>query len=308
MENQDFTTHFTVNKSPREVYHAINNIRGWWSENIEGATDQLNSTFRYHYQDVHKSAIKITVLVPGSKVVWHILENFFKFTKDENEWTGTDIIFDISEQDGKTNLTFTHKGLIPTYECFELCRDAWTHYIQGSLKELITTGKGSPTPKEENVDQEIPSSDQSDSPVSYGIYHRLRIDVPVETVYYAITTQKGLAGWWTPDTTAQAVTGTILTFAFGPDYYTEMKVEELHPYDKVKWTCLKAQEEWIGTTITFDLDPHVKGTVLNFRHDNWKGYTREFAGCNYAWALFLRSLKLLCETGKGLPYPEFDKH
>lgn len=305
MKNQDFTTRFSVDQTPKEVFNAINNVRGWWSENIEGDTDKLNSEFKYHYQDVHRAQMKITELIPGQKIVWHVQQNHFKFTKDEKEWTGTDIVFDIHEKQGKTIVDFTHKGLVPAYECFDLCKDAWTHYIQGSLKELITSGKGSPTPEENDVSAQTAAAP---SGTSISICHRLRIDVPVETVFNAVTTQEGLSAWWTPDTKARPEVGSMLRFGFGPDYFKELRVEELHHYDKVKWLCLKAQEEWIGTTISFDMEPHPKGTVLNFHHDNWKAYTHEFAGCSYAWALFLRSLKLLCETGKGLPYPEFDKH
>jgi hypothetical protein len=85
--------------------------------------------------------------IPDKKVVWLVLENHFKFTKDQTEWTGTDIIFDIAEKDGKTQLTFTHKGLNAACECYQICHDAWTHYIQESLKNLILTGKGNATPK-----------------------------------------------------------------------------------------------------------------------------------------------------------------
>jgi len=305
MQSQDFTTHFTVDQPAEKVFDAITNVREWWSENIDGDTKKLNSTFTYHYQDVHRSKMKITQLVHGQKIVWHVLENHFKFTKDENEWTGTDVIFEITEKNGKTTLTFTHKGLVPSYECFDLCKDAWTHYIQGSLKALITTGAGSPTPREDEAPAAPSDTDSPHNRIS--VYHRLRIHAPMETVFHAITTQQGLAGWWTPDTIAQPEVGSILRFGFDANYFKEMRVEELHHYDKVRWVCLKAQEEWIGTTINFELEAHVKGTVLSFHHDNWKAYTNEFAGCSYAWALFLRSLKLLCETGKGLPYPEFDK-
>lgn len=148
MNNQDFKTTLVVDATPREVFDAVNNVRGWWSENIEGDTDRLDATFSYHYQDVHRSKMKIAELVPGKKVAWHVRDNYFKFTKDKSEWIGTEVIFDISERDGKTQLLFTHRGLVPAYECFDICHDAWTHYIQDSLKNLILTGTGSPTPRE----------------------------------------------------------------------------------------------------------------------------------------------------------------
>jgi len=139
------------------------------------------------------------------------------------------------------------------------------------------------------------------------IYHRVVIEAPVEKVYEALTTQEGLSGWWTPETKAKSEVGSTSRFAFGPDYFKEMKVEELKPPSRVKWLCVKGYEDWVGTTITFELQPHDKGTSLFLRHDGWKEYTEGFAACSYDWAIFLRSLKFLCETGKGLPYPNHYK-
>ena len=144
MTTKDFTTTILVDNTPEEVFDAINNVRGWWSEEIDGSTDKLNSEFDYHYEDVHRCKIKIIELVPNKKVVWSVLDNYFKFTKDKSEWKGTKIIFDIAEKDNKTEMRFTHQGLVPAYECYEICRDAWTGYIQKSLRNLITIGKGQP--------------------------------------------------------------------------------------------------------------------------------------------------------------------
>jgi len=87
-------------------------------------------------------------MIPDARVVWQVLDNFFNFTEDKTEWTGTKMIFDISPQGDKTELRFTHQGLVPTYECFDVCSDAWDTYINGSLKGLITTGRGRPNEKE----------------------------------------------------------------------------------------------------------------------------------------------------------------
>ena len=144
MATKDFTTTILVDNTPEEVFDAINNVRGWWSEEIDGSTDKLNSEFDYHYEDVHRCKIKIVELVPNKKVVWSVLDNYFKFTKDKSEWKGTKIIFEIAEKDNKTEMRFTHQGLVPAYECYEICRDAWTGYIQKSLRNFITTGKGQP--------------------------------------------------------------------------------------------------------------------------------------------------------------------
>ena len=147
MKTENFTTTLVVDQTPVQVFNAINNVRGWWSEEIEGSTDKLNDEFSYHYEDVHRSKIKITELVPGKKVVWLVLENYFKFTEDTKEWTGNKIFFEITEKDNKTLLRFTQEGLVPQYECYEICQGAWTTYIQQSLYSLIITGKGKPNGK-----------------------------------------------------------------------------------------------------------------------------------------------------------------
>ena len=156
MTTPDFTTTILVDKTPKEVFNAIKNVRGWWSENIDGNTDKLDAEFLYHYKDVHICKIKIVEFVPEKKVVWLVLENQFNFTKDQSEWKGNKIVFEISEKDNQTQLHFTQVGLTPEYECYNVCHDAWTGYVQGSLKNLITDGKGKPNTKEDDsLNQEL---------------------------------------------------------------------------------------------------------------------------------------------------------
>lgn len=144
MNNQDFTTILLVDQTPEKVFNAINNVRAWWSEEIEGSTDQVDDVFTYHYEDIHRCQIKLIEVIPNEKVVWLVIENYFNFTKDKSEWTGTKISFEISKKGEQTQIRFTHLGLVPEYECYDICRDAWSNYIHNSLRSLITTGKGQP--------------------------------------------------------------------------------------------------------------------------------------------------------------------
>jgi uncharacterized protein YndB with AHSA1/START domain len=158
------------------------------------------------------------------------------------------------------------------------------------------------------------------------IRHQLIIAAPPEKVFHAVTSQEGLSAWWTPGATASPELNSVARFPFGPDYYKEMKIAELKPPELVKWICLKGDQEWIGTTLSFRLEPGNEGsllrahpemrgqaeqlesgenlTLLIFHHENWKDYTPMYAECNFTWGRFLWSLKLLCETGKGLPWPD----
>lgn len=147
MNDKNFTTHFTVDQTPEEVFAAINNVRGWWSGEIEGNTDKLGDEFTYRYKDIHRSKQKITELIPGKKVVWHVLDAYLAFTKDKTEWNGTDITFAITKKGDKTEVRFTHVGLVPQFECFDKCANVWGFLISTSLRNLITSDKGEPYKK-----------------------------------------------------------------------------------------------------------------------------------------------------------------
>src|SRR5260370_33221877 len=108
MNNQNYTTTFTVDQTPEEAFAAITNVRGWWSAEIEGSTDKLGDEFLFHYQDVHRSKQKITEMIPGQKVVWLVLDAPLNCTHDKSEWTGTEITFVITIKGDKTGMRFTH--------------------------------------------------------------------------------------------------------------------------------------------------------------------------------------------------------
>jgi hypothetical protein len=144
MKSRDFTTTITVDQSPKDVFDAVNNVRGWWSGEIVGRTDKLGASFTYRYEDLHRTTQKITEFVPGKRVVWHVSKGRLNFVKDKNEWNGTEIVFEIAKKAKKTQLRFTHTGLVPSVECYGDCSGAWGFFIKESLRSLITTGKGKP--------------------------------------------------------------------------------------------------------------------------------------------------------------------
>jgi hypothetical protein len=150
MTKQDYTATITVDQSQKKAFDAIRNVRGWWSEEIKGRTEEFGDEFNYHYQDVHRCAMKLVELVPEKRVVWLTTGNFFSFTEDKTEWKNTKVVFDVAEKSAKTEISFTHVGLVPANECNNVCSDAWESYIRGSLKSLIETGKGSPNAKEKS--------------------------------------------------------------------------------------------------------------------------------------------------------------
>ena len=156
MNHPNFTTTILVDQTPEQAFAAINNVRGWWSEEIDGRTDQVGAVFKYHFRDLHRCQIQIKEMVQNEKVVWHVLDNYFSFTEDKSEWNGSDLVFEIARRGDKTEVKFTHVGLVPEYECYRACSDGWRTYINDSLKSLIATGKGRP-----NAGEAITASEQA---------------------------------------------------------------------------------------------------------------------------------------------------
>ena len=150
MVNEDFSISFLVEQSPEVVFNAINNVRGWWSEALEGNSEELNDEFIYRHEPFHYSRHKLVQVVPKERVVWLTTDSNLTFVTKNNEWNGTEVVFQISRTDIQTQLTITHKGLVPTLQCFQGCSKGWTHYLQNSLLPLITTGKGKPDLKVKN--------------------------------------------------------------------------------------------------------------------------------------------------------------
>lgn len=153
MNDDRYIIRFAVAQTPAKVFAAINNVRGWWSERIEGTTDKVGGRFIHQVQDLHRCEIEVSELVADQRVVWKVIENHFGFTTDKTEWTGTTITFDILPHDTGAEIIFAHIGLVPDYECYDVCTSGWTNYM-ASLEQLIETDRGDPNMGEPKTDSE----------------------------------------------------------------------------------------------------------------------------------------------------------
>jgi len=143
MKNQDYTASITVNATAQEAFNAINNVPGWWTKDIEGSTGKLNDVFTVRFGDVFITS-KVIELIPGKKIVWHVLDCNKPWLKNTKEWNDTKMSWEISEKDNITQIRFTHVGLVPEVECYGACSNAWGQYINGSLSKLLTERKEMP--------------------------------------------------------------------------------------------------------------------------------------------------------------------
>lgn len=147
MQNENYSTIIETSKTSNEVYTAINNVQQWWTENFEGSSKKLDDEFTVTFGETFIK-LKVVELVNNYRVVWQVIDCYKHFLKNKKEWVDTKIYFDIiNEGNEKTKLIFTHVGLSDPLECYEICCDAWNGYLQGSLKNLINTGTGTPDKK-----------------------------------------------------------------------------------------------------------------------------------------------------------------
>lgn len=141
------------------------------------------------------------------------------------------------------------------------------------------------------------------------IVHRIGINAPASAVYDAVATARGVAGWWTRDTTGTAELGGAVNVRFlrgdGEEIgRMDFEMTRLDPAREVHWRVLAGPPEWIGTDVTFQLEQEGDMTIVVFGHRNWKEPVEFMAHCSMKWAVFLLSLKELLETGRGRPSPE----
>ena len=137
------------------------------------------------------------------------------------------------------------------------------------------------------------------------ILHKISINASAEDIYNAITTAEGLKSWWAVDTEAEPRTESLALFGFfNRTVVFRMRIDELTPFKRVRWSCEGDVDEWTGTKLQFDLEPGEEGeTLVSFRHGGWRSTEGDYAYCNTTWGTLMFRLKAFGE-GKN-PGPLF---
>jgi uncharacterized protein YndB with AHSA1/START domain len=126
-----------------------------------------------------------------------------------------------------------------------------------------------------------------------------------QDVYESLSTIDGLKSWWTQDVSGDSAPGGRLEFSFGsPDRVAVMEVVSARPDDNVTWRCVGGPEEWVDTTVTFDLKVQPDETVVLFTHGGWREPVEFMSHCSTKWGYFLLGLKAGLEGGKAPRYPD----
>jgi uncharacterized protein YndB with AHSA1/START domain len=287
MNTSHFTTQFTVPQSPDAVFSAICDPRRWWSRAIDGETDRLGGEWQYRYQDVHRATFRTTELVPGKKVVWHVVDNTFNFVKDTKEWTGNDLVFQIERVGDETQVRFTQFGLVPSYECYEVCSNAWGSYVNGSLRSLITKGQGQPNPIEEIVAR---ADEMRAAARSYTT--SFTVDRSPDEVFAAIN---DVRAWWSGDIEGRTDTlGAAFTYRFEDLHRTTQSITELVPGKRIVWHVVASElsfvadgREWHDTDIVFEIASNGGRTEVRFTHQGLRPALECYNACASAWGHYI---------------------
>ena len=141
----NYTATITVDADVRRAFDAINDVAGWWGP-ITGSTAAVGDEFVFVVPGVHYSGHRVTELIPDRRTSWLVTGSHLEYIADKQEWSGSTVTFDLAEaaDEGRTTITFTHEGLTPDVECYEVCSDTWGSVVRVSLKEFIETGVGRP--------------------------------------------------------------------------------------------------------------------------------------------------------------------
>ena len=142
-EKKNYHRTIMVNASPEEAMKKISQVSGWWAKKFIGNAEKLNDKFSVHFGDTFVD-FQISELIPDKKVVWRVTDCNLHWIKTKKEWNGTQVVFEISPENNKTKIDFTHIGLVPGVECYKDCEVGWDGHIKNSLVNFINEGKGQP--------------------------------------------------------------------------------------------------------------------------------------------------------------------
>lgn len=144
MKNDNYNATIMVGQSASIAFKSINSVTKWWSENLIGDTENLNDVFTIDWGGGNFVAFKLIEVISNKKVVWLVTDCNLNWLQHKKEWKNTKMDFEITSLNNKTQIHFTHIGLVPEVECYDNCVKGWDQYFKGSLFKLITEGAGQP--------------------------------------------------------------------------------------------------------------------------------------------------------------------
>jgi len=141
MQTADYTAIMTLNVSAADAFKSIQHVAGWWTADFTGQSEKRGDVFTVRFGETFIT-LKIVELVPDKKIGWQVIDCYKHWLKDKKEWKDTKINWEISADNNATTIHFTHLGLVPGIECYQVCEKAWNFYLKESLYKLLAMGEG----------------------------------------------------------------------------------------------------------------------------------------------------------------------
>jgi uncharacterized protein YndB with AHSA1/START domain len=144
---EDFQQSLSLSASPEAAYAAlatIDGLRNWWTQECDGVAT-AGGTIHFRFGNVYKD-MRVDTAVQNREVRWTCTRACIDVPSlsRKDEWVGTRLVFRLTESTpGKTTLDFEHTGLVPSFECYQMCVTGWRHFL-GSLQQYLETGSGMP--------------------------------------------------------------------------------------------------------------------------------------------------------------------
>ena len=142
-KKSDYHCEFTADVPVTKAFKGISQVSGWWAKHTEGKTQDQGSVFTVRFGETFVT-FNVTEYQPNRKIVWSVTDCFLHWQDDKTEWTGTKVVWELASRGKLTEIAFTHVGLRPEVECYEMCVKGWDQHVLGSLHTLLAEGKGSP--------------------------------------------------------------------------------------------------------------------------------------------------------------------
>ena len=135
----------TTTSSPDDVYAALTTIEGlasWWTEDTKG-DGSVDGVLEFRFGEAGGFDMLVLETRPGQLVRWEVVDG-------PEEWIGTQVRFELKQEDGWTIVLFSHVGWKEPVEFMHHCSTKWATFLM-SLKKLVETGKGEPAPHDVRI-------------------------------------------------------------------------------------------------------------------------------------------------------------
>ncbi|MCP4441619.1 MAG: hypothetical protein GY810_22145 [Aureispira sp.] len=139
---ENYSKEFFITKDSNIVHQAISEeTNKWWTSKIDEKEDVLHLKFG----DTYKVIKRKELIAPTIVLEWEVLDAFIAHDaiSKKGEWKGTKIKWEIKKAEKGCIVSFSHQGLIPDFECYEMCVKGWGFYLD-SLIQYLETGVGNP--------------------------------------------------------------------------------------------------------------------------------------------------------------------